>query len=158
MFSSFQLTDMTFVFSSSGLIVFFVRTNVELHPDSESIPLLIDRVSVLIRCFTFPTSFSGSHTQSKLKCTNSLSGRFWRSMDFLSVCRHCQHFVSHDVSVLNDDGTSHQDAVLSAENEFRQLWTGFRGVLDRRDRAKDQAFRVSSTRRRAVCTGFAHAS
>ncbi|KAM8733798.1 transmembrane protein 144b [Acanthopagrus schlegelii] len=27
----------------SGLIFFFVRTNVELHPDSESIPLLIDR-------------------------------------------------------------------------------------------------------------------
>ncbi|KAM7417220.1 hypothetical protein PAMA_017050 [Pampus argenteus] len=29
--------------SSSGLIFFFVKTDVELHPDSESIPLLIDR-------------------------------------------------------------------------------------------------------------------
>lgn len=32
----------------SGLILVFVRPNMELHPNSESIPLLIDRVSVLI--------------------------------------------------------------------------------------------------------------
>lgn len=32
----------------SGLILVFVRPNVDLHPNSESIPLLIDRVSVLI--------------------------------------------------------------------------------------------------------------
>lgn len=32
----------------SGLILVFVRPNVELHPNSESIPLLIDRVSVSI--------------------------------------------------------------------------------------------------------------
>lgn len=94
MFSLLQLTDMTFVFCSSGLIFFFVRTNVELHPVSESLPLLIDRVSALIRgCFFFATSFSGSqswrHTQSLLKCTNSLSGRIWRNMDFLSVCWLC---------------------------------------------------------------------
>uniref|UniRef100_A0A3B4YRA4 Transmembrane protein 144b n=1 Tax=Seriola lalandi dorsalis TaxID=1841481 RepID=A0A3B4YRA4_SERLL len=34
----------------SGLIFFFVKTDVELHPNSESIPLLIDRVSALIGC------------------------------------------------------------------------------------------------------------
>lgn len=39
---------------------------------------------------------------------------------------------------------------LSAEDEFRQLWTGFPGVLDRSDRTKDQAFHVS--------TDFVHAS
>lgn len=62
MFSLLQLTDMTFVFCSSGLIFFFVRTNVELHPVSESLPLLIDRVSALIRGFIFATSFSGSQS------------------------------------------------------------------------------------------------
>uniref|UniRef100_A0A3Q3MQW7 Transmembrane protein 144 n=1 Tax=Mastacembelus armatus TaxID=205130 RepID=A0A3Q3MQW7_9TELE len=31
----------------SGLIFFFVKTDVELHPDSDSMPLLIDRVSTL---------------------------------------------------------------------------------------------------------------
>lgn len=45
------------------------------------------------RFFFFATSFSGSqswrHTQSLLKCTNSLSGRIWRNMDFLSVCWLC---------------------------------------------------------------------
>ncbi|KAI3351458.1 hypothetical protein L3Q82_020312 [Scortum barcoo] len=33
----------------SGLIFFFVRTDVELHPNSESIPLLIDRVKDTLR-------------------------------------------------------------------------------------------------------------
>lgn len=32
----------------SCLIFFFVKTDVDLHPNSESIPLLIDRVSILI--------------------------------------------------------------------------------------------------------------
>uniref|UniRef100_A0A3Q3W966 Uncharacterized protein n=1 Tax=Mola mola TaxID=94237 RepID=A0A3Q3W966_MOLML len=37
----------------SGLIFFFVRSDVELHPNSESTPLLIDRVSVLIVLFIY---------------------------------------------------------------------------------------------------------
>uniref|UniRef100_A0A3Q2CEP3 Transmembrane protein 144b n=1 Tax=Cyprinodon variegatus TaxID=28743 RepID=A0A3Q2CEP3_CYPVA len=36
----------------SGLVFFFVRSDVELHPESETVPLLIDRVASFIKFFT----------------------------------------------------------------------------------------------------------
>lgn len=45
-FKLYLLTDMIFI-CSSGLIFMFVKTDVQLHPNSESIPLLIDEVSIL---------------------------------------------------------------------------------------------------------------
>lgn len=50
----FWTKDMLFLFCPfcSGLIFFFVKSDVELHPNPESIPLLIDRVSTLIGCWS----------------------------------------------------------------------------------------------------------
>lgn len=46
---------------SSGLIFFFVKTDVELHPGLDSIPLLIDRVSAIEHCTLFLPPVSGTH-------------------------------------------------------------------------------------------------
>lgn len=104
---SFILDDRhDFCICCSGLILFFVRSDVELHPDSESIPLLIDRVSISIALIfhLFLRRDYWRHTQSKFKFTDILSRRVWKTIDFChlvtqselwSVCfwvfwwRHC---------------------------------------------------------------------
>lgn len=48
-----KLMTFSFIFFPSGLSFFFVRSDVELHRNSESTPLLIDRVSVLIVLFIY---------------------------------------------------------------------------------------------------------
>lgn len=82
---SFILDDRhDFCICCSGLILFFVRSDVELHPDSESIPLLIDRVSISIALIfhLFLRRDYWRHTQSKFKFTDILSRRVWKTIDF----------------------------------------------------------------------------
>uniref|UniRef100_A0A3P8UUD8 Transmembrane protein 144b n=1 Tax=Cynoglossus semilaevis TaxID=244447 RepID=A0A3P8UUD8_CYNSE len=59
--------------SSSGLIVFFVKADVELHPNDESIPLLIDRVSQLLVDHFKPDFYSKIKSGSKMCSTVSSS-------------------------------------------------------------------------------------
>uniref|UniRef100_A0A3P8US29 Transmembrane protein 144b n=1 Tax=Cynoglossus semilaevis TaxID=244447 RepID=A0A3P8US29_CYNSE len=57
----------------SGLIVFFVKADVELHPNDESIPLLIDRVSQLLVDHFKPDFYSKIKSGSKMCSTVSSS-------------------------------------------------------------------------------------
>lgn len=156
---SFILDDRhDFCICCSGLILFFVRSDVELHPDSESIPLLIDRVSISIALIfhLFLRRDYWHHTQSKFKFTDILSRRVWKTIDFCHLVaqselwsvsfwvfwwRHC--FLKRNM-VLS------WCCYLSAENTFRQLWTNFLRFLDRCQRTKDQADHVSSTYRQSL--------
>lgn len=141
-----------FCICCSGLILFFVRSDVELHPNSESITLLIDRVSILIAFIfhLFLRSDYWHHTQSKFKFTDILSRRVWKTIDFChSVTRSELWSVSFGCSggviVFETQHDSIMMLFLSAENTFRQPWTKFLRVLDRFQRTKDQADHVSST-------------
>ena len=81
-----------FCVCSSGLIFFFVKTDVELHPNSESIPLLIDRVSILTGCYIYfltyfhEVIFDWRITRYKLTCSVLWCNCFERQHDSMLWC------------------------------------------------------------------------
>lgn len=142
------MTDMTFVFCSSGLIFFFVKTDVALHPNSESIPLLLDRVSIdwMLVYFSHLFCHFWHHTQTEYEFTNIFS-RAINSCHLVSQsdvivlfcvfwwCCRFQKTIWLYIRML----------ILSAENKFKQLRSKFLRVLDRCHWTEDQALCVSST-------------
>uniref|UniRef100_A0A8C2XH46 Transmembrane protein 144 n=1 Tax=Cyclopterus lumpus TaxID=8103 RepID=A0A8C2XH46_CYCLU len=103
----------------SGLIFFFVKTDVDLHPSSESIPLLLDRVSCLLAVvsgllygFSFaPILYIKSHSS----CPDSV---FHGASDYGMFYSCCGIFVASTVyfaiycAVMNNRPRVYSRAVL----------------------------------------------